>query len=130
MGERKVPLRVDWLSENNLLEQAGAIVGYVVIKNSADHRGIDVLAKSGELSPFKVRWGDSFLFDLSELAQLGFAIGSVKVMEQAIADKEMGEAYDINHQLAEEGEAADKAESTLDEDRGEATADMCWWMKK
>ena len=84
----KLPLKVSWLSENDLLESAAAILGYAIVPGSATTEGIQALSPGG--SVFTMRWEtDELLFDLAQLAELGFELGSVTAMEQAICAEEL-----------------------------------------
>jgi len=84
----RLPLRVSWLSENDLLESAAAILGYAIVPGSATTEGIQALSPGGSLC--WLCWdGDELLFDLAQLAELGFELGSVTAMEQAICAKEL-----------------------------------------
>jgi len=74
----RLPLKVSWLSENDLLESAAALLGYAIVPGSAT-------AMSPGGSMCWLHWdGDELLFDLAQLAELGFELGSVTAMEQAI----------------------------------------------
>jgi hypothetical protein len=106
--ETKVPLRVDWLAENEMLIIAGRLLGYTIKpyykkgNPAADEKGImamvegaGVLTTSGmrkQLEHFKLLWEDHLLFTLSQLAELGFALGNTTSLSGAIARHELLES--------------------------------------
>ena len=69
----KVPLKVGWLSENDLLVKAATIVGYAYIPGSADEHGCEVLP-----GPVRLLWGDYLMFTVAQLLELGFESGEFK----------------------------------------------------
>jgi hypothetical protein len=67
----KVPLSVSWLSENGLLQAAGAQLGYMV-HPPGDAVGVYALGPDGTRH---IAWEDHLTLTLGQLEAIGFEVG-------------------------------------------------------
>jgi len=115
--KQKVPLSIAWLSENGLLVQAAAMLGYKLelidgrIKG-ANETGAPATMECGPvrttlgtrkgIQPVTLEWADSMLFTVAQLLELGFEPGTFQYCPeckrlQVDCDKERADIYDHNH---------------------------------
>jgi hypothetical protein len=96
----KVPLQISWLQENGLLQKAGALLGYAVVGPPTE-KGTMAAGVGGFLE-----WDDYMLFNIAQLIELGFEIGTLSYCPhckklKADCDQEAAEQWARNHEVQE-----------------------------
>jgi hypothetical protein len=88
-SDKRVPLRVGWLSENGLLVKAAALLGYKLELIDGKLQGANekgAPATSDTVGPVFLYWDDNMLFTLGQLFALGFTIGDGTEMWHSMND--------------------------------------------
>ena len=108
----KVPLKVSWLSENNLLGEALQALKYKLV--SSHKQGVTILVPKGPVlttngtrkgaEHHHLDWDDELLFTAAQLIELGFEPGRFEYCEnckklKVDCNREQSEIYDRNHEV-------------------------------
>lgn len=82
MKRLKVPISAAWLQEEGLLESAAKALGYEVVLDTITREGAALAELPAKSRRLHIKWADNLLFTLSQLHEVGFDSGELRLAKK------------------------------------------------